>query len=402
MPGPLAGVRVLDFSWVISGPFATMILADMGAEVIKVEAVGLTERDRGFGPYVGGMSTFRFSLDRGKRSMAIDLRKEKGRVLVYCLAPYIDVVVENFTPGTVKRLGVDYETLQQYNPRLVYASSAAYGQHGPYAQQRALDIVIQGVSGLLRPSSWLAATPTNTTVPFVDYATGIYIAVGVLGALLERERSGVGQYIDISMLDCALSFIENHLIRYSARDEVRPPRRWDSPFVWPHGPYEGKDGWMVVAQVHNWKGLCEKIGRPDLGEDPRYQTNSQRVEHREELESQLAGAFRGRSVAEWMRELGEFCTVAPVNTIEEVLQDPQVQARQAIVSLPVPGAADRELLVPQSPLRMSRTPVQVRGPGPRYQQHTAQVLREILGMSDTEIAELEREGVIGCLKAGEA
>jgi CoA:oxalate CoA-transferase len=380
-----------------------MILADLGAEVIKLEAVGLTERDRGFGPYVGGMSTFRFSLDRGKRSIAVDLRRPEGRDLVYRLIPHMDVVAENFTPGTVARLGVDYETLSGYNPRLVYVSSSAYGQYGPYRDRRALDLVIQAYSGLLGVSGRGEDTPKTTPVPVVDFSAGIYIAVGVLAALYERERSGQGQYIDIGMLDCALSLMENHLIRYSARKEVKAGRKWDTSFVWPHETFRAKDGWMVVAQVHNWKGLCEKIGRPDLGEDSRYQTNSQRVEHVDILEPQLKDAFQRRTVEEWMAELSDFSTIAPVKTLEQVMDDPQVQARKAIVGLPVPTSPGKELLVPESALsNMSRTAAHVQGPGPRYQEHTAQVLRDLLGMSDTEIDALARQDVIAVLRDGES
>ncbi|HKZ51633.1 MAG TPA: CaiB/BaiF CoA-transferase family protein [Dehalococcoidia bacterium] len=401
MSGSLVGVRVLDFSWVIAGPFGTGILADLGAEVIKLEPVGLSERDRGFGPYVGGMSTFRFGLDRGKKSMAIDLRKPEGRQLVYQLVPHMDAVVENFTPGTMARLEVDYETLRQYNPRLVYLSSSAYGQYGPYRDERALDIMIQAVSGLLSQGepAKRGSQPVTTPVPMVDLSSGIYIAVAILAALYERERSGLGQYIDMGMLDCALSLMENVIIRYSARHEVKAGRQWDTSFVWPHEAFRAKDAWMVIAQVTNWKSLCEKIGRPDLGEDPRYQTNSQRAEHKEVLEPELENAFVGRPVAEWRAELEGFCSVTPVNTIDKVLEDPQVKARNAILSLPVPPAPGKEVLVPNSPFsKMSRTPGQPQGPAPIYQQHTDQVLRDILGLSDAELEALERAGVIGRLR----
>jgi CoA:oxalate CoA-transferase len=393
----MAGYRVLDFSWVVAGPFTTMILADMGAEVIKVEATGLTERQRGFGPYVAGMSTFRFSLDRGKKSMAIDLRTPKGRELIYRMVPRMDVVVENFTPGTMARLGVEYDTLRQNNSRLVYASSSAFGQYGPYADRRALDIIVQAFSGLLSRSRSSDGPPIYSGVSIVDLTAGVYTALGIVAALLERERSGQGQYIDIGMLDCALSLLENLIIRYSARDEVQGRRQWDSRFVYPEQAFRVKDGWMVVAMTHDWKGLCQKIGRPDLGEDPRFQTNRQRIEHLEELAPQLDGAFRERTVAEWTAELEAFCAVAPVNTIEVALADAHVQARNAVVSVPVPGAGEKEVLVPNSPLKMSRTPAQVQGPAPRYQEHTADVLREVLGMADGEIEALESEGVISRL-----
>ncbi|MBM3947230.1 MAG: CoA transferase, partial [SAR202 cluster bacterium] len=255
MPGPLVGVRVLDFTHALAGPFGTMTLADLGAEVIKVERPDLTEATRGLGPFVNGRSTYRFSLDRGKRSIQLDLKQPQGRDLALRLAEQSDVLAENFSPGTMDGLGLGYDAVRTRNPRIVYASCSGFGQTGPYAQRSAVDIIAQAMSGLMSVTGEPGGRPMRAGASIGDTIGGTYLAMGVIAALYERERSGRGQRLDISMVEGLLYHLENAIVRYSATGEVPSQVGARHPLITPFQPFKTADGWIVVASVRDWEAL---------------------------------------------------------------------------------------------------------------------------------------------------
>jgi CoA:oxalate CoA-transferase len=396
MPGPLEGLTVLDFTWKLAGPFCTMILADLGAEVIKIEPVGIAEADRGGGPYVQGISTYFFSINRGKNSLSLNLKHPAGVDLVRRLVPKVDILVENFTPGTMDRLGLGYADLRPLNPRLIYASLSGFGQTGPYRDRHAVDVIIQGISGLMSITGEPGGRPVRVGVSLADLAGGIFTAIGILAALEARHRTGRGQYIDVAMLDAVLALLENPIIRYSATGQVPGPLGSRHPLITPFQAFPTKDGYIVLAGVRDWQLFCAKIDRPDLMFDERFQTNESRTEHHADLEPILEEVFRQKTTAEWLAEFEEeVAFVAPVNTIDRVLADPHVRARGSVIELPLPDGLEGSLTVPALPPRFSETPTRVDRPAPRLGEHTADVLVRLAGLSLEEVERLAAEGVVG-------
>lgn len=394
MSGPLAGIRILDFTWALAGPYGTMILCDLGAEVIKVELPDLTEEERGFGPYLDGFSTYFLSVNRGKKSLTLDLRTEEARQIVYELVRHVDVVTENFSPGTMAKLGLDYERFREFNPRLIYAACSGFGQTGPYSQRGAVDIIVQAMGGIMSLTGSPDGPPMRVGVSIGDMAAGLYLAIGVLAALVERDRSGRGQFVDIAMLDAQVSLLENAVIRYAATGEVATRLGTRHPLVTPFQAFETADGWIVVAGAKNWDLFCIKLGVPELALDERFTTNERRTAHRTALEPILQEIFRQRTTDEWLQELESAALVAPINDIAQVVADPQVQARDMIVELPLPGNRDGQVKVVGSPLKLSRTPAVVKRTAPTLGEHTRQVLAALLGLSEAELAALAEKGVI--------
>lgn len=394
MGGPLEGIRILDFTWALAGPYGTMILADLGAEVIKVEVPDLTEEERGHGPYVEGFSTYFLSLNRGKKSITLNLKSEEARQLVYALVRHVDVVTENFSPGTMAKLGLDYERLREYNPRLIYAACSGFGQSGPYAQREAVDIIVQALGGMMSITGQPDGPPTRVGASIGDLAAGMFLTIGILAALIERDRSEQGQLVDVAMLDAQVALIENALVRYTTTGEVAGRLGTRHPLTTPFQAFPTADGWIVVAGVKNWDLFCIKIGSPELALDPRFSTNALRSAHHAELEPVLNEIFRQRTTAEWLEELEDAALVAPINTVAEVVADPQVQARQMIIELPLPGGRQGRVKVAGCPIKLSRTPSCVQRTAPALGEHTREVLTALLGLSEEEIAGLADKAVI--------
>ncbi|GBD23671.1 Acetyl-CoA:oxalate CoA-transferase [bacterium HR29] len=395
-PAPLEGVRVLDFTWALAGPFATMQLADLGAEVVKVEYPKLEERQRGFGPYFEGISTFFFSPNRGKKGICIDLRREEGKQLVLELVRHVDVVAENFRPGTMERLGLGYERLRAENPRLIYAALSGFGQTGPYRDLPAVDAVAQAMGGTMSLNGEPDGPPMRVGVSIGDMVGGLYLALGILAALRARDRTGEGQFLDVALMEAQMALCENAIVRHSAFGEA--PSRIGSrhPLVAPFGPFPTADGWIVIANVKDWELFCAVIDRDDLAHDPRFQTNEERVRHVEALEAELAEALRRRTTADWFDILvrADCCSVGKVNTIADLFSDPHVQARGALVDIPLPYGKPGSLKLPNTPIRLSKTPARVGRPMPGHGEHTEEILREWLGWSDERVAEYRQAGII--------
>lgn len=396
MPGPLVGIRVLDFTHALAGPFGTMILADLGAEVVNVERTDARDETRGHGPFVNNRSTYRFSIERGKKNVQLDPRKPEGREIALRLAERCDVLAENFRPGAMDRLGLGYEEVSRRNPRIIYASCSGFGQTGPYAQRGALDVIAQAMSGLMSITGEPDGRPMRVGASFGDTVGGTFLAVGILTALYERERSGLGQRLDVSMLESLVYNLENAIIRYSATGEVPQRIGPRHPLNTPFQSFETADGWIVVAGVRDWAAFCRVIGREGLAADPRFKAAPDRTVHHGELEPVLIEVFREKTSEEWLRILDDVALTAPLYNIAEMVNDPHVRARGAIVRLPVPGREERYVLVPNSPVRLSRTKAKVDTPAPSAGEHTRQVLEDMLGMSAEEITALEDAGVIRC------
>jgi CoA:oxalate CoA-transferase len=397
----LTGLLVLDLTWVLSGPFASMILRDLGAEVIKVERPPFGDVARTTGPHVEDESGYFFSVNRGKKSICLDLKQPAGRDLFLRLVEKAEVVMENFTPGTMESLGVGYEKLSARNPRLIYAATSGFGQTGPERLRPALDIVVQGMGGIMSITGEPGGPPVRPGISLGDIAAGLYTAVGILAALHERERSGRGQMLDISMLDCQVAIQENAFMRYSATGE--PPKAIGTrhPLATPFQAFPTKDGWIVLALSwgvpNQWELFCATIGRTDLIDDPRFDSPGLRTEHHAELEPMLNEALVQRTTEEWLREfdaIGLPC--GPLNDIPSAAEQPQVKAREMLVDLEHP--AGFSLKIPNSPVRLSRTPGAVQGPPPALGQHTDEVLTALLGLSDKQIADLrDAQAVFGPL-----
>jgi CoA:oxalate CoA-transferase len=397
MAGPLEGITVLDLTWVLAGPFASMVLCDLGADVIKVERPPFGDVARRTGPFVNGESCYFFSVNRGKKSLTLDLKTERGKELFLRLVEHVDVVMENFTPGAMEALGLGYDVLQARNPRLIYAATSGFGQTGPERSRPALDIVVQGMGGIMSITGEPDGPPVRPGASLGDITAGLFTAVGLLAALHERERSGRGQMIDVAMLDCQISILENAFVRYFANGEVPKPIGTRHPLSTPFQAFPTEDGYLVLALswgVENqWELYCATIGRPDLIDDPRFETPALRNQHHAELEPLLIEAMRRKTTAEWLREfdaIGLPC--GPLNNIPQAAEQPQVKARRMLVEVAHPIIG--RLPLPDTPVKLSRTPGGIRGPSPALGEHTDDVLSGLLGLSQSEIADLRDSGVV--------
>ena len=394
MAGPLTGIRVLDFTHALAGPFGTMIMTDLGAEVISVKQVDARDGTLGNGPFVNGRSTYRFSLDRGKKGVQIDLKKPEGLEVALRLADKSDVIAENFSVGAMERLGLGYVEVSKRNPRIIYASCTGFGQTGPYANLGALDIIVQAMSGLMSITGEADGRPMRVGASVGDTLGGTYLALGVLSALYERERSGVGQRLDVSMMESLMYNMENAIIRHSATGELPTRIGPRHPLITPFQTFETADGWMAIAGVRDWEAFCTVLGIEELTEDERFIRGPVRNEHHGDLEPILMEVFKKKPTAEWMELLKGITLTGPVNTIEQVMNDPHIKERGAIATLPVPGLEERSIKVPIIPTRLSRTPAVVDTPAPAVGEHTRHILSSVLGMSVDEMEALERDEVI--------
>jgi CoA:oxalate CoA-transferase len=397
MARPLEGVTILDLTWVLAGPFAAMTLCDLGAEVIKVERPPFGDVARTTGPYKNGWSGYFFSINRGKRSLGLNLRSEAGRDVFLRLVEHADVVMENFTPGTMERLGLGYAALSARNPRVILARTSGFGQSGPYSARPALDVIVQGMGGVMSMTGEEGGPPVRPGVSYGDITAGLFTAIGILSALHERERSGRGQEVDVSMLDCQVAVLENAIVRHSITGESPRPIGTRHPSATPFQAFPTSDGYIVVAlsfgAEDQWSLLLATLGLPELVGDERFSTGPRRTARHAELEPLLSEAFRRRTTAAWNEELlalGIPC--GPLNDVAAVVADPQVRARGMIVEVTQERAGT--LPVANSPLRFSRSEAGVKGPPPEMGEHSAAVLKELLGLDSSEVEALEAAGAI--------
>ena len=389
MPGPLEGIRVLDMTWALAGPFCTMLLCDLGAEVIKVENPEGGDPSRRNFPFIEGISSYFLSVNRGKKSITVNLQHPQGKEVILGLAKKSDVMVENFRPGVLDRLGLGYAAVKEVNPKIIYAACSGFGQKGPYAHRPAYDVIVQGMGGTLSITGEAGGPPVRVGFSIGDLGGGIFTAMGVLSALHERERSGLGQMIDISMLDCQMALLENAFTRFFATGEIPERIGTRHPVLTPFQALPTKDGYIVVAVPREdwWQKFCHLINRQDLLADDRFKDNPSRTKNHKDLEDILSAVTRTRTTAEWVAAMEKIdVACGPVNTVDQVAQDPHTIAREMIARVQHPQAG--MLRVVNSPIKLSRTPVKLERASPQVGEHTNEILKTLLGLTEEEVARL--------------
>lgn len=417
---PLSNIRVLDMSRVLAGPWAGQLLADFGADVIKVERPGAGDDTRGWGPpWVQGatepgdgvaqdagnaqdaprVAAYYLCANRNKRSVTIDIAKPEGQALIRRLAAESDVLLENFKQGGLQAYGLDYESLRKVNPRLVYCSITGFGQTGPYAARAGYDFLIQGLGGLMSltglPDGEPGGGPMKVGVALTDILTGLYATNAIQAALAWRERTGQGQHIDLALLDVQIACLANQSMNYLASGNS-PVRMGNShPNIVPYQDFPTADGYMILAIGNDgqFSRFCTEAGQPELAQDERFATNAARVANRATLVPLLKALTVRRTTADWIAALEALAVpCGPVNTLADVFADPQVQARGLQMSLPHPTLGSVPSVA--NPARLSESPVDYRLPPPMLGEHTAQVLEEVLGLSRNDIETLQRDGIV--------
>ncbi len=394
-PAPLAGLKILDLSRILAGPFCTQYLADMGAEVIKVERPGGGDDTRQWGPpFVNGFSAYFLACNRNKKSIAVNLDCDEGRRIIRGLAAQCDVVVENFKPGTMVRKELDYKRLRENNPGLILCSISAFGQDGEEAEAPGYDFIIQARAGWMSITGPSEGAPHKVGVALVDVITGLYAAGAILAALRHRDRTGEGQKIDISLFDAAVSSLVNVGMNYLVSGRV-PPRHGNAhPNIVPYETFPTADGWIAVAAANDdqFRRLCGVLDLPELAQQPQYASNEARVKNREGLVARLREVFRQRPGREWLQRLQEAgIACSPIQNVAEVFSDPVVRERRMVRPVEIDG----EPVQVMGPVpRFSHTPVQEPQPPPLLGQHTEDVLEQWLGYGKEEIARLRAAGAI--------
>lgn len=390
----LGDIKVLDVTQVVSGSFASMTLADMGADVVKIERSEGGDIGRRSPPYVGDHSSYFISVNRNKQSVSLDLKSDRGSDLFLQLAEKADVVVENFTPGTMERFGVGYGRVSDRNPGIVYCSITGFGQTGPYAEYPALDIIAQAMSGNMSITGPPDSRPYRSGIPVADIAGSMYAVQGVLGALYRRERTGEGEYIDVSMLDGMLSWLTVRAGYTFATDEPYPRLGNKLDEFVPYGVFQTADSYLAVVVVgdHHWTNLCEAINRPELADDNRFQTADSRRENRDELEAILEAELRTKTVEEWFDEMVESgVPAAPIYDTKEVWDDEHVRARGVLSHIDVGG---EEFPVIGNPVQYASREVGIERGVSRVGEESREFLEQ-LGYDDADIDRLIEDGVVG-------
>jgi crotonobetainyl-CoA:carnitine CoA-transferase CaiB-like acyl-CoA transferase len=372
---PLDGLRVIDLTRVVAGPFCTMMLGDMGADVLKIEEPRHGDDSRGWGPFINGCGAFFFELNRSKRSVALDLKTSDGAGALRQLIERADVLIENFRPGSLAELGFDYDAAAQINPRLIYCSIAGYGQTGPDAQLPGYDAVIQGEAGIMDMTGFPDGEPTRVGVAITDYLAGLYATQGILLALHERERSGRGQHVDIALFDAMLSVMRlpHSVLVATGQDPTRAGN--EHLTIAPYEPLRARDGLLIIAVANPrlWDRFCEAIERPDLREDARFRTNSDRVVNRAALKRELEAVLESWSVDDLIERLEQRnVPCGRVRSMRQAVEHPQVEPRELLVRQTHPQFGAVTTLGPV--VKLSRTPAAVRLPPPALGEHTSEVL----------------------------
>lgn len=392
---PLDGVSVLDLTRVLAGPYASMMLADMGAEVIKVEEPGRGDDTRSWPPFVGGEATYFLSVNRGKKSLTLNLKSEEGRHLLRRLARRSDVLLENFRPGTLDRLGLGYATLAQENPRLIYCAISGFGESGPEAGRPGYDLIVQGESGAMDLTGFPDGPPCKAGISIADLVGGVMAAHGILLALYARERTGAGQKVEVAMLDVMAALLTYQAGIFFATG-VSPTRRGNQhPSIVPYEVFRAADAYLTVGVANNslWERFCQALDHPELARDARFLTEAKRVEHREVLIPLLEEIFGLRTADEWIARLDAAGVPAGrIRSVSEVCASPHLRARGKIIELLHPSAGTIRMIGP--PLGFSATAGVAATPPPRLGEHTDEILTSLLGCTKDEIARLRSAGVL--------
>jgi crotonobetainyl-CoA:carnitine CoA-transferase CaiB-like acyl-CoA transferase len=395
--GPLAGLRILDLSRIVAGPLATQILGDYGAEIIKIEQPERGDDSRAWVPPAApdGSAAYFFAVNRNKKSVTLNLKHPRGREILKALVRRSDVVVENFTPGTMEDLGLGYDVLRTVNPQVIYCGISGFGASGPDRERAGYDTIAQGISGLMSITGEPGGHPVKAGVAVIDEITALYAHGAILAALRHRDQTGRGQRIECSLLESGVAALINAAISYLVAGVV--PGRWGSAHetVVPYQAFRSRDGYLIVGAGNErlWKALCEAIGAPEWADDPRFDSNAKRVVRREELVGLIEERLAARSRDEWIRAFAAAgLPTGPINTIDQTFTDPQVLHRGMVQEVDHPTAGRVRLV--GIPVKFSDSPGAIAQAPPLLGQHTAEVLDALVGLSSADIATLQREGVV--------
>jgi crotonobetainyl-CoA:carnitine CoA-transferase CaiB-like acyl-CoA transferase len=392
---PLSGVRVLDLTRVLAGPFCSMILGDMGAEVIKIEEPGKGDDTRSWPPFLGGEATYFLAVNRNKQSLTLNLKAPEGRTILERLVKKSDVVLENFRTGTMERLGLGYATLKKLNPRLVYCAISGFGESGPEAARAGYDLIVQAESGLMDITGFEDGPPVKVGTSIADLVAGMSAAHGVTLALLARMRTKKGQKVEISMLDAMAALLTYQAGIYFGTG-AKPSRRGNKhPSIVPYEVFKASDAYLTLGVANNslWERCCAAMARPDLVKDPRFAREADRVQNRETLVPLLNDVLGKRTADDWLKRFEQVGVPAGrIRTVAEVCESAHLKARGMIVTLPHPKAGDLRVL--GVPIRLHATPGQASAAPPLLGQHTERVLRTVLGVGKADVARLRKSGVV--------
>ncbi|UJL45558.1 CoA transferase [Virgibacillus sp. NKC19-16] len=391
----LEGIKVIDLSRILSGPYCTMVLADMGAEVIKIEAPGGDDTRTWGPPFFDTESAYFFSINRNKKSIVVNLKTEEGRELLLDLVKEADVVVENFKPGTLERLKIGYETLKDVNPGIILASISGYGQTGPYSKKPGYDVIAQGMGGLTSVTGEPGQPPVKAGFSIADIGTGVWAIVGIQSALLSRNDTGKGQWIDVSLLDTIISWQTYLAGNYFASGENPKPQGGAHPNIVPYQLFESNDGYFNIAVGNDslWRKFCQALGEPTLIDNPEFRTNKDRVLNRDQLVPYLQEMFHKKTTNHWIQLLEDAgIPCGPVLNFAQVYQDEHVLAREMLVEVNHPTAG--KVKMTGMPIKFSETPSQIVSAPPLLGQHTTEVLKETLQKNPEDIHRLKEAGVV--------
>jgi crotonobetainyl-CoA:carnitine CoA-transferase CaiB-like acyl-CoA transferase len=396
-PRPLDDLFVVDLSRILSGPVCTMLLADMGADVIKVEPPPAGDDSRQWGPpFIGGISTYFLSVNRNKKSLGLNLKSEDGRRILWKLIERADVLIENFRPGVLDKLGFDYEAVAKTNPRTVYCSISGFGHTGPYKDRPGYDVIAQGESGMMDLTGYADGPPAKLGASLADIVAGLYACNGICLALLARHKTGKGQHVDVSLLDGMVSTLTYHALIYLSTG--RSPKRAGTrhPSIVPYESFQAKDGFVNIAVTNQkqWENFCQALGFPEIATDERFETMKARLAHYSELRPMIERVVAPMTRAEVMRVMSEVGIPAgPINTVAEILEDPQMRAREMVCELVHPEYGPLKVL--GVPIKLSDTPAAMEDAPPKFGEHNREVL-SMLGYGEEEIAKLQSGGAITC------
>ncbi len=395
MAKALEGIKVLDLSRALAGPYCTMMLADMGAEVIKLEMPGRGDDSRSWGPpFVEGESAYFMSINRNKKSITLNMKSDKSTEIIHKLIKQSDVLVENFRPGAMERLGLGYERVKEMNPRIIYCSISGFGQDGPYRMLPGFDQVLQGMGGLMSITGELGGPPIKVGVAIADISGGMFASNGILVALYNREKTGKGQMVDVSLLDSQVAWLTYRAGAYFASGEIPQPMGSGHPVIVPYQAFKAKDVFINIAVGNDqlWERFCKAVGLENVMNDPKFATNAKRVENREEIVKIISDLIVTRDGEEWLKILTDAgIPCGPIYTVDKIFADPQVLHREMVKELDHPKAG--KVKVTGIPIKLSDTPGEVETAPPVLGQHTQEVLTE-LGYSDQDLEKLKQENVI--------
>ncbi|MDR2174445.1 MAG: CoA transferase [Synergistaceae bacterium] len=394
--GALQGLTVLDLTRVLAGPFCSMMLADMGADVIKIEEPAKGDDTRGMGPFKNGESAYYMNLNRNKKGVTLNLKNPKGKKIFLDLVKKADVVLENYRPGVMEKLGLGYESLKEVNPRVIYGAVSGFGHTGPYTQKPGYDIIAQAMSGLMSTTGWPGGSPTRTGTAIGDILGGLSLAVGILSAIYRQNRTGQGQKVDIALVDSAVASLEiiNMIYTVEGRLPGRIGNRYESTY--PYDSFRAADGELVIGAGNNklWRSLCDVMEMPRLKEDSRYLNVSDRVERHAEIKTVIDEWIASKKTGDVLKTLSDAgIPCAPIYDIRQVVEDPHIAgAREMFVEMEHPVAGPVKLT--GSHIKLSATPPSLRAPSPSLGQHNEDVYGEYLGLSPQDVAALKQEGIV--------